>query len=108
MRLLISHEAEVDLQVIMNFIGIENANLNAASKILTSIRDLLLLLPKHPHLGRECTELEQYVPDLHCISVEGYIAYYRVRANQIEVARIIHERRDKERIIRWWTSNDHN
>jgi plasmid stabilization system protein ParE len=70
-RLIISPAADADLKAIWRYLGVEKGNIEAANHILDSIRDTLLLLPRFPHLGRCCTEFDEYVANLKCITVEG-------------------------------------
>lgn len=102
MLLIVSHEADDDLQAIWKYIGIEKGNADAANRILLDIRDAILLLPRFPHLGRSCPEFHPYVPDLKCMNVEGYVIYYRIDDEIVYVGRIVHSRREQERIIMAW------
>jgi len=95
-RLVISPQADDDLTAIWQYIGVENGNVEAATQVLAAIRDTLLILPGFPHLGRPCTEFADDVPRRHRISIEGYIAYYRLHGDTLEVGRIVHERRNRQ------------
>ncbi len=102
-RLVISRAADDDLNAIWQYIGVEKGNVEAANHILESIRDTLLLLPRFPHLGRSCTELESYVTNLKCMTLEGHLVYYRLTDEGIDVGRIVNARRERERIVIGWS-----
>ena len=102
-RLVISPTAQDDLQEIRHYLAVENDNIDAALNLLQAIREALLLLTRFPQMGRRCREFEKYVPGLMMIPVQGYVIYYhRTNDNVIEVGRIVHMRRERERIIRGW------
>lgn len=102
MHLVISPAADDDLTAIWRYIGVEKGNVEAAINILESIRDTLLLLPRFPQLGRSCTEFEDYVPNLKSLAVEGYVIYYRLTDDGIDVGRVVNARRERERIVMRW------
>ena len=101
MILVLSREADQDLRSLGEYFG-ENAQ--AANKALRAIREILLSLPRFPHLGRSCDEFHRIVPGLRCVTVGAFAIYYRVDSPRVEVGRIIHARRDRERIISRWKS----
>ncbi len=107
-RLMISHAADEELTAIWKYIGVEKGNVDAAIHILKSIRDTLRLLPRFPEMGRPCPEFKNYVPSLRCVNIEGYNVFYRFNDGRIDVGRIVHSRREHERIIRNWSAMSKN
>ncbi len=95
-RIVISPQAEEDLTTIWHYLGVENGNVDAATRVLEAIRDTLLMLPEFPRLGRPCPEFSTAVPNLFRLSIEGYVVYYRLIGGRLEVGRIVHERRNRQ------------
>lgn len=55
------------------------------------IRDGILLLGKQPWAGRRRSEI---LPDLRSFVVLPHVVFYRVRGEQLEILRVLHQRQD--------------
>ena len=90
--LLISPEAEADLDEIWLYIAKESQNAQRADTFLDRFAALFLRLAENPYLGRRRDELR---PGYRSFPVGEYLVFYRVAGNdQIVVLRIIHGSRD--------------
>jgi len=65
-----------------------------ADDYLDALRDVLIQLAHNPHLGLPASELH---PDLYRFSHASHAVYYRIVADGIEVARILHQRMEPRR-----------
>jgi toxin ParE1/3/4 len=90
--LLISPEAEADLDDIWLYIAKESQNSQRADTFLDRFAPLFLRLAENPYLGRRRDDLR---PGYRSFPVGEYLVFYRVAGNdQIVVLRIIHGSRD--------------
>ena len=89
MRVIWSAPAEADLDHIVLHIAAEN--LGAALGQEDRIRDGVLMLEQHPHLGRPGR-----LPNSRELVVTGtpYLVVYYVGTLQVEIARVIHGARN--------------
>jgi toxin ParE1/3/4 len=51
---------------------------------------------EHPELGRL---RDEFAPGLRCFPVDRYLIFYRVREDNIEIARVLHGARDLDAIF---------
>ncbi|MEM9409865.1 MAG: type II toxin-antitoxin system RelE/ParE family toxin [Planctomycetota bacterium] len=107
MQLTFSQLALQDLDRTWIYLAIEAENPDAADRVVLKIRDTILLLPTFPNLGRECLEIQDRIPFLRCITVDGFIVYYRLDGDSVAIGRIVHSRRNREKIMFDWNELDH-
>ena len=99
MELILTSGAVNDLNEIWDFLFHEVSSPDVAVRILNKLRKQFLSLLEFPSLGRECFELEDKSPGLRCLTVDGYVIYYRKTSKKVEIANVLHSRRDKEQSI---------
>lgn len=92
MNVFFTKAAERDLSGIWHYIARDSET--AASRVIYQLRDQCQLLSSHPLIGEACVELR---PGLRRFSVESYVVYYRVAANRVSIARVLHGSRDVNR-----------
>ena len=79
-----------DLEGIYEYIAIDNPV--AADGVIDAVESACQLLAEHPHVGRHREEVE---PDVMSFPVGSYLIFYRVANDgSVEVARVLHGRRD--------------
>src|SRR2546426_12044880 len=88
-------QAEDDLAEIWAFIAIDNDR--AAEKTVAKIRSACQLLSEFPGVGPQRPEI---LRGLRSFPVGNYIIFYRPATHGIDVARIIHGKRNVKRILR--------
>lgn len=86
---VLSELAEADLTDIWVFVAQDNAE--AADRLLDHIHEKCQFLAATPKAGRQRSELG---PSIRSFVVGSYVIFYRESANGIEVARVLHGRRD--------------
>jgi toxin ParE1/3/4 len=91
LTLMISDQATEDL--IELWLYIANDSPHNADKFIDYIHQQLLLICSSPKIGRERNEL---LPGLRCFPVKRYIVYYRIKAEFMEIVRVISGYRDIE------------
>lgn len=94
-RVVLSDLAETDLVDIWVFVAQDNVE--AADRLLDQIHERCQLLAATPNAGRQRPEL---APSLRSFAVGSYLIFYREGDDGIEVARVLHGRRDIPRLIR--------
>ena len=87
--------AEADLAEIWEYIARDNPE-NADRFIYRIFQTCQESLASSPHMGRSRGELS---PGLRSLTVEDYIIFYRPTENGVEVVRVLHGRRDIERLL---------
>ncbi len=92
-RLLLSPKAKEDLRDIYLH-GIETWGLTQSTKYLSLIKSQVLNLIEFPLIGIDRGTL---MKEVRSISVESHVIFYRLRNNDIELLRILHQRQDPER-----------
>jgi toxin ParE1/3/4 len=91
----LSHEADEDLVDIWDYLASE-ASEEVANRQLHQFDAAFEKLQSWPYLGRKRDELSA---GLRSVPVHQYIVFYRIHADVIEVARILHGRRDFASIL---------
>lgn len=86
---VLSELAETDLTDIWVFVAQDNAE--AADRLLDQLHEKCQFLADSPQVGRQRSELD---PSIRSLAVGNYVVFYRESANGIEVARVLHGRRD--------------
>ena len=104
MNIVVATKAKADLEELWHQIAAQDENPGAADRVLIEIQGAFALLSRFPDAGRHSFELEIHVPTLRQFHVAGHVIYYRERDGVLEVGRILHDSRDRDRAIREWTS----
>jgi toxin ParE1/3/4 len=88
-EVVLSELAEADLTDIWVFVAQNNAE--AADRLLDQLHQKCRFLANSPKVGRQRPELDS---SIRSFAVGNYVIFYRESANGIEVARLLHGRRD--------------
>ena len=88
-EVILSELAEADLTDIWIFVAQDNVE--AADRLLDQLHEKCLFLANSPKAGRQRPELDS---SIRSFAVGNYVIFYRESANGIEVARLLHGRRD--------------
>jgi toxin ParE1/3/4 len=88
-EVILSELAEEDLIDIWVFVARDD--LRAANRLLEQIYEKCQLLSHSPKAGRKRPELDR---SIRSFPIGNYVIFYRERAAGIEVARVLHGRRD--------------
>jgi toxin ParE1/3/4 len=94
-RIIWSLPAERDLVEVWNYLYRE-ASRDIADAQARKIRDRCALLRAHPLMGRPRDKLQ---PGLRAVLVSPYIVFHRVMDNDVQIVRVLHERRNIEAIF---------
>lgn len=84
--------ALIDLRSIDQF-SVNQWGRHRTDAYLATIKEQLWLLTQQPFIGVERPEL---LLELRSLSVERHVIFYRVKAHEIEVLRILHGRQDPQ------------
>ena len=95
----LSRDAERDLVQIATYVA-EKASLEIAESLLTRIIETIILLAKHPQMGRPA---EQAGKSILAFPSEQFKIYYQKRRNGIVVVHVFHGSRDQMKA--WKTTN---
>ena len=93
-KLVVSPEARSDLVDIWRFLSSRNAR--ATGRIMRDITESFKLLVDYPESGTKRNELRR---GLRSFPVGNYIVFYSITGAGIEIVRVLHGRRDIERIF---------
>jgi len=93
-RVKLSHEAEMDLSQIKDYITNELANPAAAKRILSQITKRIGKLSKFPELGSSLEAIVPFQSDYRFLVCGKYIAFYLYEQNIVFVDRILYGKRD--------------
>ena len=95
--LLISPQAEMDLDQIWLYIAKESQSIERAERFLDRFTTFFSRLARNPYLGRQRDDLR---PGYRSFPIGSYVVFYRlVAAEEILVLRVIHAKRDLEEIV---------
>jgi toxin ParE1/3/4 len=94
-EVVLSEIAQSDLTDIWAFVAQDDAS--AAERLINRIREKCQMLATTPKVGRQRPELD---PSIRGFPVGNYVVFYRERAAGIEVARVLHGRRDIQSLFR--------
>ncbi len=94
-KVVLSELAEGDLIDIWAFVAQDDAK--AADRLLDQLHEKCQVLAGSPKAGRQRPELD---PSIRSFAVGNYVIFYRESANGIEVARVLHGRRDIPSLFR--------
>ena len=90
-----SSVARADLSEIWDYYA-GRAGRRQADKIVREISDALRPIEDYPFAGRARDEVR---PGLRSITARPYVIFYRMRDDVAEIVRILHGRRDLDRLI---------
>ena len=90
-----STDAERDTDDIWNYL-VSEATSAVADPALREIARVCRLLERHPFAGRPRDSL---IPGMRSILAHPYVIFYRVTALNVEIVRVLHQRRDIEAIF---------
>jgi len=89
-RITYAPAADDDLCDIVSFIAQDNPD--AAHNWLQRIGEVCELLAENPMIGEERRDFS--VPGCRCFTVGNYVVFFRPVNDGVEVARVVHGRRD--------------
>jgi toxin ParE1/3/4 len=89
-RLIWSPRAEQDLQEIWRYLAAE-ASLPTADKLIRQVIHAAERIGDRPLSGRARDDL---TPGLRAVLSHPYVVFYRVVEDDVQVVRVLHERRD--------------
>ncbi|MBL8582013.1 MAG: type II toxin-antitoxin system RelE/ParE family toxin [Rhizobiaceae bacterium] len=89
-RIAFAARAQRDLEEIADYL--KTVNPAAVLPLVGKIERQIGMLERHPHLGPSAPETDQL--DMRKLSITPYIAYYRLRGDVVEIARVLHGARD--------------
>jgi toxin ParE1/3/4 len=92
----LSTRARTDLDDIWRNIIVEGGSEAAADGMIDLITDRFLILSEWPRLGRARNDLRR---GLRSLPVGDYVIFYRIARADVVVQRILHGRRDIERLL---------
>lgn len=93
MRLVISHLAQNDLKEIYQY-GRRNWSSAKSESYLNEIKNQMWMLTQQPLIGIDRSELSK---EIRSLMINSHTVFYRVRANNIEIIRVLHNRQDPSR-----------
>lgn len=93
--LVISPLARDDLKYIHAY-GSSSWGTTRASTYLDALKEQLWNLLSQPRMGIERDEL---LPGMRSLPLGSHVIFYRLRDQQLEVSRILHQRQDPQRIL---------
>ena len=88
-------QAQQDLRDIWRGLA-EFGELKRADDRVIMIRNKLLLLGQFPSSGRSRDEI---LPGLRSFPVSGFVIFYRIEIDQVEIVRVVDGRRDVDSIF---------
>lgn len=93
-KLRYSDDALADLEEIKAYIETELSNPTAAINTVKKITTKLRLLEQFPGAGSSLTNALGAKTDLQFLVCGNYLAFYRVRDDDVHVARVLYGKRD--------------
>ena len=94
-RVLRTHRAQLDLEEILDDLDAKSPK--AAERLADEVDARCRALANFPEMGRARGEIW---PDLRSTVVRHYVLFYRLAGDDVEVLRILHGRRDTDRIMK--------
>ena len=86
--------AQRDLGDIVDYLAVENPE--AARRLVDQLLEAFQRLAEMPGMGRS---QERRQPNLRSWTVGSYLVFYRPAAEGVEIIRVVHGRRDLDRLI---------
>jgi plasmid stabilization system protein ParE len=96
-RFVLAPQAALDLVEIWRYIK-EQTSLTIADRVESAIREKIAFLAGTPGAGHSRKDLTD--EDVRFFPVYSYLIVYRPRTESLQVAAILHGRRDVERILK--------
>lgn len=94
-RRIISQLAIKDLEEIVDYLSIEN--IETGEKFIDEFEKKCLYLAKFPNVGRRYDDIK---PSLRGLPLAGYIIFYRIVKDRVEIIRVVSGYRDLESLFR--------
>lgn len=95
-RVVFSLEADLDLREIWNYVAEEAGSDDVADRLVDSITARCWIFERSPYAGTSKSDIE---PGLRGFPFGNYLIYYRVTADSVIIARILHAARDQSSIF---------
>lgn len=95
----VNQEAINDIAEIKRYIREECCNPDAANRIANKITNKYKLLKTSPYIGASLNAVSCFESNYRYLVCGSYIIFYQVLSDHVEIARIIHGRRDYTKII---------
>jgi toxin ParE1/3/4 len=93
----IAPRAEADLDDIWLYVAKESGSIEIANRLIDTITDRSLALGRFPRIGR--SREEDFGPGYRSLAVAEYIIVYSIEGDDVLILRIVHGRRDLERLF---------
>ena len=93
LRVVLSPEAETDLEDILFYTQQQHGE-TQRERYRDRLIEAILRLAEHPHMGTSRPELPR---DVRVFPVERHRIFYRVIADTLQIARVLHARMDTKR-----------
>lgn len=90
--IVLAPDAEQDLDAIWYYYA-ANTSLDLADRLVANIESCIERLRAYPLSG---APRSRFAAGLRAVKASPYLVFYRINPKQIEVVRILHERRDYE------------
>jgi toxin ParE1/3/4 len=91
-----SPQADSDLDDIWYYIAAETGNADIADRVIDRLVQRFLLLGNYPRIGRPREEIRR---GLRSFPVGEYVVFYRIEREDVIILRVLHGKRDIERIL---------
>lgn len=105
-KIHLSVAAQNDLQDIKQYIAIDLENKNAAVNTLKRIINKIKILKEHAMAGASITTIAEVDSEYRFLVAGNYLVFYRVKAQNIYVDRILYGRRNYLKILLSNTENN--
>lgn len=93
-RYIIAPEAIQDLKIITDYLA--KTNLTTTEKLINQFEKKCLYLVQFPKIGRSYNHIRPY---LRGLPLNGYIIFYRVSQDTVEIMRVVRGNRDLEALF---------
>src|SRR5208282_4729675 len=93
----VSPNAEADLDDIWIYVAKDSGSMDIANRLIDSITDRFFFLARHPYVGR--SRDRELGERLRTFPVGEFIIVYSVEDADVLILRVLHGRRDLERIV---------
>ena len=99
----LSIPAQADLSEAWWYIASASGDIATADVTIASLNEALQLLARFPKLGQPYFNPQK--AGVRRFSVNGYFVLYHASSDEIEVARIMHHRRDRHDLLGQWLAS---
>ncbi|WP_036606860.1 type II toxin-antitoxin system RelE/ParE family toxin [Oribacterium sp. P6A1] len=97
-ELVYSPAALEDLDQVWNEVYTSSTDLSTTDNYISALRNELKEICKNPKLGKRLC-YEDVFTGIYYISCKKYNAFYRIRANKVEVGRILYNRSNYMKLV---------